>query len=204
MILPDGYTDLPPGKIASVVTYLEMLQPPPVGPAEAPPGLSVRLVEQPSLDWYRRLYSDVGREWLWFNRLRMDDLTLAAAIHHPLVQVYALHDGQADKGLLELDGRSDGRSKDEIEITYFGLTADFIGRGAGQYLMRYGLAAAWARNPRRVWVHTCTLDHPRALSFYLKAGFVPFKRAIEIADDPRLTGHAPRSAAGHIPLIDSR
>ena len=54
---------------------------------------------------------------------------------------------------------------------------------------------------RRVWVHTCTLDHPRALSFYLQAGFVAYERAVEVADDPRLTGEAPRTAAPHVPVI---
>jgi GNAT superfamily N-acetyltransferase len=89
----------------------------------------------------------------------------------------------------------------DIEISYFGLTPDLVGQGAGRYLMEHALAAAWASHPHRVWVHTCTLDHPRALSFYLKAGFAPYKRAIEIADDPRLTGDVPRTAAQHIPLI---
>jgi GNAT superfamily N-acetyltransferase len=81
------------------------------------------------------------------------------------------------------------------------LTADLLGRGAGRHLMEHSLAAAWDSAPERVWVHTCTLDHPRALSFYLKAGFSPYKRAIEIADDPRLTGELPSTVAPHIPLI---
>ena len=76
-----------------------------------------------------------------------------------------------------------------------------IGQGAGKYLMAKALTAAWATNPSRVWVHTCTLDHPNALPFYIKAGFIPYKRAIEIADDPRLTGEAPRTAAPHIPIL---
>ena len=195
---PDGYTDLPPGKIASVVTYLEMRQPPRTPLASAPPGLSVRKVEKPDLSWYRGLYRAVGQDWLWFSRMRMSDAELAQVIHDPRVEVYALSvNSEGDKGLLELDRRS----VSEVEITYFGLTADLVGRGAGRYLMDQALAAAWSNAPQRVWVHTCTLDHPRALAFYLNAGFVPYKRAIEVADDPRLTGEVPPSAAPHVPVI---
>ena len=199
MTIPDGYTDLPPGKIASIVTYLEMRQPPRTPPAAAPPGLFVRRVENPGLNWYRELYRAVGQDWLWFSRQRMSDAELAELIHHPQVEVYALSaNSEGDKGLLELDRRS----VSEVEIAYFGLTADTLGRGAGRYLLDQALATAWASAPQRVWVHTCTLDHPRALAFYLNAGFVPYKRALEVADDPRLTGQTPRTAAPHVPIIE--
>ncbi len=208
MTLPDGYTDLPPGKIASVVTYLEMRERPRNQPVPAPAGLSVRRVSSPGLGWYRELYRAVGQDWLWFSRLRMSDDELSRTIHDLRVDLYALSleskdgDDEAGKnqdvGLLELDRRNDP----DVEIAYFGVTSNLIGRGAGQYLMAQALEAAWAHSPRRVWVHTCTLDHPRALSFYQKAGFVPYKRAIEIADDPRLSGGAPKSAARHVPLIE--
>jgi len=123
-----------------------------------------------------------------------------ATLHDARVNLYALSDGKQDKGLLELDGRVGS----EVEIAYFGVTADLLGRGAGQYLMRHALAETWVGNPDRIWVHTCTLDHPRALAFYLKAGFTPYKRAIEVADDPRLTGETPATVAPHVPLIHPR
>lgn len=197
MTIPDGYTDLPPGKIASVVTYLEMRARPALPTAAPPPGLSVRQVMKPDLNWYRQLYRAVGQDWLWFSRGRMSDAELAQIIHHPRVQVFALSDGNADKGLMELDGRAES----EVEIAYLGLTADIVGRGAGQFLMAQALDVAWADNPGRVWVHTCTHDHPRAVSFYLKAGFVPYKRALEVTDDPRLIGDAPPTAAPHVPIL---
>ena len=203
MTFSDGYTDLPPGKIASVVTYLEMRQPPSFPSTPAPSGLSCRKVPRPNLNWYRELYRAVGQDWLWFRRLRMSDAQLTQEIHAPEVDVYVLSlSSQGDKGLLELDRRSDSRNEIcEVEISYFGLTKDLVGQGAGRYLMDQALAAAWASNPQRVWVHTCTLDHPQALAFYLKAGFTPYKRAIEVTDDPRLTGETPPSAAPHIPVI---
>src|SRR5882724_2285491 len=147
MTFSDGYTDLPPGKIASVVTYLEMRQPPSIQPADAP-GLSCRKVPRPDLDWYRELYRAVGQDWLWFNRLRMSDEELANTIHDPKMDIYALALEGSDKGLLELDRRIAG----EVEIAYLGVTADLVGRGAGQFLMQHALAEAWSHAPQRVWV----------------------------------------------------
>jgi GNAT superfamily N-acetyltransferase len=197
MILPDGYSDVPPGKIAAVVTHLEMtelsaLPPDPLG------AWTLRRVETPDLDWFRDLYRRVGEEWLWFSRMRMPDKELAAIIHSPLVEVYALvHEGR-DEGLLELDFREAG----QCELAFFGVTAKLIGSGAGRWLMNRALELSWSRQVARVWVHTCTFDHPSALAFYQRAGFRPFRRQVEIADDPRLDGTAPRDAARHVPIIE--
>ncbi len=197
MTLSDRYTDLPPGKIASVVTYLEMRERPVTRTVPAPADLSVRKVQKPDLGWYRDLYRAVGQDWLWFSRLRMTDSELTRTIHDPQVDLFALSHAGMDTGLLELDRRA----LPDVEISSFGITLDRVGQGAGQYLMTQALEAAWSHSPQRVWLHTCTLDHPRALPFYVRAGFIPYKRAIEVSNDPRLTGDLPRSAASHIPLI---
>ena len=64
------------------------------------------------------------------------------------------------------------------------------------------IAGVIAKRPiRRFWAHTCTLDHPSALSFYKRSGFRPFRRQVEIAEDPRLSGLAPMDAAAHVPLL---
>jgi len=68
-------------------------------------------------------------------------------------------------------------------------------------LLAHCLPLAWEHHPQRVWLHTCTSDHPSALAFYQKIGFVPYKRAIEVADDPRLNGEMPRTAAPHVPIL---
>jgi hypothetical protein len=67
--------------------------------------------------------------------------------------------------------------------------------------MEHTLAGAFRPGVRRVWLHTCTFDHPAAVRFYLRAGFRAWKFAIEVSDDPRLTGALPASAAPHVPLI---
>ncbi|MCK1732481.1 GNAT family N-acetyltransferase [Bradyrhizobium sp. 138] len=197
MILPDGYSDVPAGKIAAVVTHLEMTAPP--ARREDPPGAwTLRKVDRPALPWYRDLFRRVGEDWLWFSRVRMTDAELAAIIRAPGVEVYVLVLDGHDEGLLELDFREPG----QCELTYFGVTSSLIGTGAARFLMNRALERAWSRDIRRVWVHTCTFDHPSAVAFYQRSGFRPFRRQIEIADDPRLDGTAPRTAAKHVPIIE--
>lgn len=197
MILPDGYSDVPNGKIAAIVTHLEMTAPP--ARRDDPPGSwSLRKVDASALPWYRDLFRRVGENWLWFSRARMTDAELAAIIHAAGIEVYALALDGRDEGLLELDFREPG----QCELTYFGVTADLIGTGAARFLMNRALEIAWSRDVGRVWVHTCTLDHPSAVAFYQRSGFRAFRRQIEVADDPRLDGTAPRDAARHVPIIE--
>ena len=197
-VLPAGYSPLAPGMIANVVTCLEMTarpQPMPVRPA---PAYSLRRWERPQLDAYRDLYRQVGTDWMWFSRLFMADEKLQAILWDPQVEVYSLHDGAQDIGLLELDFRSEG----QCELAFFGVVPEAIGQGAGRFLMDRAIELAWARPIQRLWVHTCTLDHPAALGFYLRSGFRPYAVMVEVHKDPRLTGHLPRDAARHVPLIE--
>ncbi|MBW7962484.1 N-acetyltransferase [Bradyrhizobium sp. BR 10261] len=197
MILPDGYSDVPAGKIAAVVTHLEMTAPPPR--RDDPPGAwTLRKVDAPALAWYRDLYRRVGEDWLWSSRTQMNDPELAAIIHAAGIEVYALVADGRDEGLLELDFREPR----QCELVYFGVTANLIGTGAARFLMNRALERAWSRDVQRVWVHTCTFDHPSAVAFYQRSGFRPFRRQIEIADDPRLDGTVPRDAAKHVPVIE--
>ncbi len=198
MTLEDGYIDVAPGKLAAVVTSLEMLAP--AAPRSVPElaGVSVRAVESPEASWYRDLYARVGAEdWLWFSRLKLSTGALEAIIQHPKVEICALTVDGRDEGLLELDFRVDG----ECELAFFGVTARCIGRGVGRLLMNTAIEHVWSRPITRFWVHTCTLDHPGALQFYVRSGFRPYRRQIEIADDPRLSGLIRETAAPHVPII---
>ncbi|WP_371347137.1 GNAT family N-acetyltransferase [Ancylobacter sp. IITR112] len=193
----NGYTPLPPGKIAAIVTMLEMTAPPPPLPERAMAGLAVERVPAPDPGWYRDLFRRVGEDWLWFSRLRMSDAELAAIIQHPEVELLLLRKDGAEAGYIELDGRVPG----EIELAFVGLLPDMVGSGAGRFLINRALARAWARGPRRVHVHTCTHDKQGALTFYMKAGFRPYASAVEIVDDPRLSGLLAPTAAPHVPVI---
>lgn len=197
MTISDGYSDIPAGKVAAVVTHLEMLAPAPARACPAAPGLELCRVERPEVEWYRGLYRRVGEEWLWFSRLLLPAEDLAAIIRHLDVEVHALRVNGADEGLLELDFRDAG----QCELAFLGVTPRLIGAGAGRLLMNAAIERAWARPIRRLWVHTCTLDHPAALAFYRRSGFVPYRQQIEVADDPRLAGALPITAAPHVPLF---
>jgi len=198
MSFPRQFMEVPAGKIAAIVTSLEMFSAPAPRPERSDLALSLRRIEQPDLDSFRDLFRRTGEDWLWFSRLTMTDAALRAIIHDPAVEVYPLMVGEQEAGLLELDFRVAG----ECELSYFGLLPAFIGSGAGRWLMNRAVERAWSRPVRRFWVHTCTYDHPDALLFYLRSGFRAFRREVEISDDPRLTGAMPRDATPHIPIIE--
>ena len=96
----------------------------------------------------------------------------------------------APAGYTELDRRKEN----EIEVAYCGLVPDFIGQGLGTYFLNWTIDTAWRYRPGRLWVHTCNLDHPRALQTYQRAGFVPYKQETKVIDDPRATGLIPPRA----------
>lgn len=192
----DGYTDLPPGRIANVVTYLEMRARQAETRYPLPDGFSVERIERPGLDAYRALYGRIGRDWLWFSRMVMADDVLAALLARPSTEIYFLLRGEEPVGLCEIH-----RGAVEAEIAMFGVVPEVTGTGAAKALMSASLDAAWQGPVERVWLHTCTFDHPAAIHFYRKMGFVPFKFAIEVSRDPRLTGHLPESAGPHVALL---
>ena len=181
--LPDGLLDVPDDRIAAVVTSLEMKSRPAPRPEIDGPWQLQRMT-RPGPDAYRALYGKIGDEWIWFSRLMMSDAELTEILWHPQVEVYGLEVSGELEGLLELDYRIEG----EAELAFFGVTAPLVGGGAARWLMNRALEKVWQRPIRRFWVHTCTLDHPNALAFYMRSGFVPFRRQIEIAPDPRLQG----------------
>jgi GNAT superfamily N-acetyltransferase len=194
----DGYHDLPRGKVAAVQTFLEMRERPALLPEPAALGVTLRHVEMPDMDWYLRLFHRVGDRWLWFARLMMPRDELHTLITDPREEVYVVEHNGSEEGLLELDFRT----RAECEIAYLGLTDGLVGTGAGRWLMNRAIEIAWAKPISRFWVHTCSLDHPKALDYYIRSGFVPYDRKIEIAGDPRLLGLIPRNAAPQIPLIE--
>ena len=90
----------------------------------------------------------------------------------PKVEVNVLWVEGVPAGLMELDLRSPS----EIQLLYFGLMPDFIGRGLGRFALDWTVDRAWSFQPSRFWVHTCDLDHPHALPNYQRAGIVIYDR----------------------------
>lgn len=192
-----GLTPVPNDQLATIVTTLEMTRRPPLRPTPPTP---LRLLHwaAPDLDKYRALFRRVGGPWLWYSRLAMDDAPLGGIIHDPAISVFAVVDRAGiEVGMVELDHRHAG----SCELSYFGLVPELAGKGHGRWLMGEALTRAWRAGVTRVWVHTCTLDHPSALNFYRAQGFVATKRTIETFPDPRPLGLLPADAAPHIPSL---
>ncbi|SDO50246.1 Acetyltransferase (GNAT) family protein [Aureimonas jatrophae] len=185
--------------IAAVATTLECRTRP--APRPEPLDLAGSVERRPGIDVdaYLRLYRHVGADHLWFSRLYMSREELAAILASPLTEVHAYRLDDRDEGILELDFTQDGA----CEIKYFGVARDLQGTGAARRLMNVALDRAFAHEGvRRVWLHTNTIDHPRALDFYRRTGFQPVAQEIEIAPDPRLNGALPRETAPHVPIFE--
>lgn len=161
------------------VTYLEMTSP---AQRATPPGraepTAVLRAERPTLSFYRYLYDTVGADWNWYARRQLSGEALAAIVHDDRVEVFVLYVRGVPAGFVELDRRVEA----EVEIAYFGLVPEYIGRGLGPFLLDRALGRAWSRHPRRVWLHTCSLDHPKALTVYQRAGFSVYDREVEHVD----------------------
>jgi GNAT superfamily N-acetyltransferase len=194
----NGTTDLPSGKIAAIVTSLEMnVRPAPRPDLAKCSDFSLERISPDDIARYLAIYRVLGERWMWFSRLVMPRHDVAAILHDPAVEAFAVCKDGRDAGLLELDWRVTGA----CELAFFGLYEEHVGKGAGRWLMNRAIAKAWDRSITRFWVHTCSFDHQSALQFYQRSGFVPCRISVEIVDDPRQTGHLPLSAVAHCPIV---
>ncbi len=145
---------------------------PPAGvPLLLPGGTRILRAYRPTVAFYRFIYREVGRAWRWKDRDRLADDALQEIVQHPDVHVHVIYDDGTPAGYCELDYRTPGQA----EIVYFGLMPHAIGRGMGRFFLDWAVRAAWQQNVQRLWVHTCSLDHPRALGMYQQAGFVVYR-----------------------------
>ncbi len=154
-------------KVLSKTWYLQMKKKPEIALLELEDELQIIKAEFLSVDFYKFIYTEVGREWSWCNRLAITEEELEKIITHPKVDIYIFYVNDIEAGFYELDRRIN----EEVEIKYFGLAKNYIGKGYGKLLIEHALFEAWLHNPKRVWLHTCDLDAPQSLSFYQKAGF---------------------------------
>jgi GNAT superfamily N-acetyltransferase len=184
-------------KFDVVITALEMTAPPTRPSIPLPLGNYALLkLEHPPVSYYRYLYNTVGEPWFWWERRQMDDATLAGLIQDPEIDIYVLHAGGVPAGYAEF-GRQELPT---LSINYFGLAPDFIGRGLGKYFLNWVVDHAWSyEGVERVTVETCSLDHPRALSSYQRAGFEPVGQIHKRVVDPRLKGLIPVTQEPRLP-----
>jgi len=165
-------------------TYLEMTTPDDLRPAPTPaPAPSLERLTRCTPAFFRYLYTEVGRAFHWTDRLPWSDETIQRHLDSPGISIWQLSEGDTTAGYFELREHQDG----SVEIAYFGLLPAFFGRGWGKYLLTKATEAAWELKPNRVWLHTCTLDHPSALPNYLKRGFRPVRTEVYTVNLPLQT-----------------
>jgi len=124
-----------------------------------------------SVELFRFLYAEVGKNYHWIDRLPWTDEEIAKYLLQPEISLWLMTYEDKTAGYFELRKCDDGST----ELAYFGLMPKFIGRGLGKHLLTCAVEQAWADGAKRVWLHTCTLDDPAALPNYLNRGFRPFK-----------------------------
>lgn len=186
---PGIETDRDDGKLEVTVTYLEMTKRPPHPHVSPPHAMKLSLIRahRPTPAFYRFLYDNIGEKWLWYERRKLDDDALSRIIQDEDVEVYVLYADGVPAGFGELDrGKPPG-----IDLAFFGLMPDFIGRGLGRYLLTWMIDTAWNYEPERLTVNTCSLDHRKALPLYQQCGFQPYGQEVIEIDDPRLNGLIP-------------
>lgn len=166
---------LKPGqkRIPTVVTFLDMAAKPAALPPQIPKGkIAIIKAENPPVHFYRYLYDTVGKDYLWVDRKKLTDEALAKILEAPTLELYVLYAEGAPAGFAELDFSE----TDVAHLAYYGMMPEGIGRGLGSYFLYQACSICWSRPIKNLLVNTCTLDHPRALSMYQRAGFVPYSR----------------------------
>lgn len=169
------------------ITFLAM-EAPPTAPPPSPPAVphAIMRAHNPTVSFYRYLYNTIGQDYAWWERRAISDEELHKIITSDDVEVYVLYIDGVPAGYFEIVTDTE---KNEVDIGYFGLLPEFVGRRLGPYMLRAALDEAWSRNPERVTVNTCTLDHPKALPNYQRAGFAPYdQKTIKIVD-PHKAGY---------------
>ena len=153
--------------VETKTTYLEMFEPPPLDDPPPRSDLSIEHLVDPDPKRYRFLYLGVGCNHAWNDREDFTDQQLHEMLDDPHLEIHQFRIAGQAAGFCELDRNV----LDQVLIMYFGLMPPYIGQGLGKYFLQETLRIAWSYGPRRVWLHTCDLDHEAALPNYLKAGF---------------------------------
>ena len=175
-------------EVEYVVTFLEMTRRPTAPPPPLPAGPKIALMaaKRPPPDYFLYLYGTVGADYEWTDWFAAPRPVLEAFVHDPKIELFTMMLDGWPGGFFIVDTRVAG----VCDLSYFGLVREAIGRGLGTWLVATAVRTGWDRpGVERLTVNTCTLDHPRALVLYQKAGFVAVHRETRRR---ALTGRRPR------------
>jgi GNAT superfamily N-acetyltransferase len=163
-------------KEAVTVFFLTMNNSSQLRPVRPPlANMSLRQVSLASPEFSRFLYTAVGGNWYWLDRLCWSYQHWLDWLSQAEVQTWVLYLADTPAGYFELQQQSNG----DVLICYFGLLPQHTGRGLGGYLLTLAIEKAWAMPANRVKLNTCTLDHPSALSNYQARGFKIYQEITE-------------------------
>ncbi len=169
-----------------VTRYLELLEPGQLRPTRhAFVKAQVARAHIPCAELHEYLYTSIGRPWYWIDRLGWTSRDWSRHLRRADIATWIVYVEGRPAGYFELE-KDDDRS---VEIAYLGLMPDFIGCGIGGYVITEAVKRAWNMDASRVWVHTCTLDHPRALDQYRSHGFRLFHEAESYLELPEQLSH---------------
>ena len=166
-------------EVSYVVTYLEMTQPPSYPYPPMPTGGPTVLLaaDNPPVWYFLNLYDAVGAEYEWTDQHKYSHDKISEFLHAPEVTLYTLMRTGWPAGFFILDGRTAG----QCELAYFGLTPDAVGLGLGKYLLHTAILMGWEMpGVEKMILDTNSLDHPRALPLYQKAGFSPVRQETHV------------------------
>ncbi len=179
---PDLFAHHPPprrdGVLPVTITHLELAR---AGwaPRSEPPSIDIAITREhaPAVALYRDLYDQVGRPWLWYERRLLSDAALVTLLAGPTHELHVVREDGELVGFFELDAE---------ELAFFGLTLPYIGHRIGPWLLDHAIERAFARGLEKLIVNTNTVDHPKALATYRKAGFRPVRSERQELQDPRV------------------
>ena len=136
---------------------------------------SIKLVEPRDFQLNKFFYKNVGKNHHWIDRLIWTDQQWSNYTSDNKVKTYILKNKDDLAGYFELISHKD---KKEVEIAYLGLLEEYYNKKLGSYLLSAAIRNSFSDKTKRVWVHTCSLDHQNALNNYLSRGMKIFKKEI--------------------------
>ena len=163
-----------------ITTHLEMNAPEELRRSSSRTDADVVRVAIPSPELNRFFYTAIGGDWYWLDRLPWTYDDWQRYLDRPELQTWLVTVGGVPAGYFELELQAG----DDVEIVYFGILPQYTVAGLGGWALSRAVDCAWAMGAKRVWVHTCDLDHPRALANYLARGFKVFKTETKDEDLP--------------------
>ena len=128
---------------------------------------------KPDFQLNKFFYKQVGKKHRWIDRLSWSDGKWINYISNKNLETYIISESKELAGFFELLYNPELK---ETEISYFGLLEEFIGKGIGGYALSVAIKKSFEKNIKRVWLHTCTLDHPNALKNYIARGMKVFRK----------------------------